>query len=150
MAIGEESQPKCFSRCWSSQRATFPTWNGSLRVTPCVWSRWKVGRLCLHHACMVHQLQHLKCRVCRVCPTNYLHNFTGFPLNFSLFLSLSLSLSLSPCSSFCCLQGRRRRPKLSTTTLIQNGMRCMGRGVLHIVEILYTVCWNQSTNQKPS
>ena len=33
------------------------------------------------------------------------------------------SLSLSLRFSFCCLQGRRRRRKLSTTILIQNGMR---------------------------
>lgn len=34
-----------------------------------------------------------------------------------------LSLSLSLHFPLCCLQGRRRRPKLLTTTLIQNGMR---------------------------
>ena len=82
-----ESLPKCLSRCWSSLRVTFPTWNGSRRVTPCAWSRWKVSRtdslaLCLHD---------VSTALCRVCLTNYLHNLTGlssFLLSFTLFLLL--------------------------------------------------------------
>ena len=47
-----------------------------------------------------------------ICSLGYNPLFTPFSL-----LPLSIHFPL------CCLQGRRRRPKLSTTTLTQNGMR---------------------------